>query len=334
MYFKKLYLTEASIFDNNQLKQIEDANKPFLKDAATQRAKDLNLTKKETKNYLKDQKAKATSSAQKAIELIKKGEVKGFENFQDWGPTFKTLFLQILSEDGYDTRTNPFLTFAKLVARTDITQLGNNALKAFNEIRTQLKNGSLRLQNANLNNQHYEWLADKDSYIADDPEYKVKTLIFFTSPNAKNFGEVRDIPWDKVRSSKSKREIQALVAGWQTKDGEDADTDNYTGKNNKGYLKGKLGNKGKINPNLKFTDGKKAAAEFANAYDIEKDKKAKQIYNAILKIKSDTKITLTDFIGRALMKLANLEFEPAENTAATGEASTSKTPTANTKTNT
>ena len=298
MYFKRLYLIEASIFDDKQLQQIKDANRPFLKDAATQRAKDLNLTKKETKNYLKDQESKATSSTQKAIELIEKGEVKGFENFQDWGPTFKTLFLQTLSEDGYDTRTNPFLAFAKLVARTDITQLGNNALKALNEVRAQLKNGGLRLQNANLNNQHYEWLADKDSYIADDPEYKVKTLIFFTSPNAKNFGEVRDIPWDKVRSSKSKREIQSLVAGWQTKDGEDADTDNYTGKNNRGYSKGKLGSKNKP---ILYKDTKKAVEAFKALYDIE-DAKNKEILNIIAKMKINTPVTLDDLIIKALLK--------------------------------
>ena len=298
MYFKRLYLIEASIFDDKQLQQIKDANRPFLKDAATQRAKDLNLTKKETKNYLKDQESKATSSTQKAIELIEKGEVKGFENFQDWGPTFKTLFLQTLSEDGYDTRTNPFLAFAKLVARTDITQLGNNALKALNEVRAQLKNGGLRLQNANLNNQHYEWLADKDSYIADDPEYKVKTLIFFTSPNAKNFGEVRDIPWDKVRSSKSKREIQSLVAGWQTKDGEDADTDNYTGKNNRGYSKGKLGSKNKP---ILYKDTKKAVEAFKALYDVE-DAKNKEILNIIAKMKINTPVTLDDLIIKALLK--------------------------------
>ena len=298
MYFKRLYLIEASIFDDKQLQQIKDANRPFLKDAATQRAKDLNLTKKETKNYLKDQESKATSSTQKAIELIEKGEVKGFENFQDWGPTFKTLFLQTLSEDGYDTRTNPFLAFAKLVARTDITQLGNNALKALNEVRTQLKNGGLRLQNENLNNQHYEWLADKDSYIADDPEYKVKTLIFFTSPNAKNFGEVRDIPWDKVRSSKSKREIQSLVAGWQTKDGEDADTDNYTGKNNRGYSKGKLGSKNKP---ILYKDTKKAVEAFKALYDVE-DAKNKEILNIIAKMKINTPVTLDDLIIKALLK--------------------------------
>ena len=298
MYFKRLYLIEASIFDDKQLQQIKDANRPFLKGAATQRAKDLNLTKKETKNYLKDQESKATSSTQKAIELIEKGEVKGFENFQDWGPTFKTLFLQTLSEDGYDTRTNPFLAFAKLVARTDITQLGNNALKALNEVRAQLKNGGLRLQNANLNNQHYEWLADKDSYIADDPEYKVKTLIFFTSPNAKNFGEVRDIPWDKVRSSKSKREIQSLVAGWQTKDGEDADTDNYTGKNNRGYSKGKLGSKNKP---ILYKDTKKAVEAFKALYDVE-DAKNKEILNIIAKMKINTPVTLDDLIIKALLK--------------------------------
>lgn len=303
MYFKRLYLTEASIFDDNQLQQIKDANKPFLKDAATQRAKDLNLTKKETKNYLKDQEKQATSSAQKATELLNNGDVKGFENFKSWGPTFKTLFLQTLSEDGYDTRTNPFLTFAKLVARTDITQLGNNALRALNEVRAQLKSGGLRLQNANLKNQHYEWLADKDSYIADDPEYKVKTLIFFTSPNAKNFGEVRDIPWDRVRSSKNKREIQSLVAGWQTKDGEDADTNDYTGHNNKGYSKGKLGSK---NRPILYKDIKKAVKDFETLYDVE-DAKNKEILNILRKMKINTPVTLDDLIISALLKGGSLK---------------------------
>lgn len=303
MYFKRLYLTEASIFDNNQLQQIKDANKPFLKDAATQRAKDLNLTKKETKNYLKDQEAQATSSAQKATELLNNGDVKGFENFKSWGPTFKTLFLQTLSEDGYDTRTNPFLAFAKLVAKTDITQLGNNALRALNEVRAQLKSGGLRLQNANLKNQHYEWLADKDSYVADDPEYKIKTLIFFTSPNAKNFGEVRDIPWNKVRSSKSKREIQALVAGWQTKDGEDAATNDYTGHSSRGYSKGKLGSKNKP---ILYKDTKKAVEDFKALYDVE-DAKNKEILNMIEEIKINTPVTLDDLIIKALLKGGSLK---------------------------
>lgn len=228
MYFKKLYLTEASIFSKDQIQAIGNSNQVFDKKDAKNRAKNLNLNRRETKDYIKQQQANAGKTPdQKIRELLENGEVEGFKNFKDWSPAFKKIFLYSIKQNGYDTLNNQFLQYAKLVSNSDIVKQGSNAVPGLNAIMDLLDNGDLKLTNRNLNNNRMkEWITDPKSLIADDPEYKIKMLNLLTSENAKNWGNPSTAPIQQILNSTKKANILTLAKNWQSSDGEEKLTRN------------------------------------------------------------------------------------------------------------
>lgn len=223
MYFRKLYLTEASIFSKKQIQAIGNSNQVFDKEDAKNKAKNLNLNRRETKDYIKQQQANAGKTPdQKMRELLENGEVVGFENFKDWSPTFKKIFMDSIKQNGYDTLNNQFLQYARLVGNSDIVKQGSNAIPGLNAIMDLLDNRDLRLTNRNLsNNRMKEWITDPKSLIADDPEYKIKMLNLLTGENAKNWGDPSTAPIQQILNSTKKANILTLAKNWQSSDGEE-----------------------------------------------------------------------------------------------------------------
>lgn len=226
MQFKKLYLIEKSILTTDQQRALQNNTGTFDRATARRDAQDLGLNKKETKAYVRQQKKAPTrTQEQNFIDMLRNGEVEGYSQnaVKNWNNAFIQVLMASVREDGYDTKTNPFLTYAKVIQNSEVPKMGVDAIPAWQTIRELLKSGKYRATEASLKNNFSQWITNPRAYQADDPTYKVKALAFLTSERAGHYGAMETRPIKEVIKAMSKSQIANLLDNWQTLNPEDND---------------------------------------------------------------------------------------------------------------
>lgn len=236
IYKKFKYLIEGKIAENGSifidgvLEKIEDGySEEFIKKKESEYEK---LIKDKDKigiddSELKKMKAEIDSanelnklpSKQRAINFLKNGGSITFPDFDSYGMGFQQEIVSSILDNGYYIKDNIFLNYANKVSDTPVSDLGKQYFVAFEQVNKLLHSGDLKLDDLTL-----LWLKNKNSYEADDKEYKIKALTFITGKSASSFGEVTGIEklLNEIINSKKKSEIEDLLDNWQTKDGSKA----------------------------------------------------------------------------------------------------------------
>lgn len=232
MYFRKHYLTEAPA-NTPKSKELTGDSTRYARTAddknATQRVIPGNILTQHQLNYLttkKDDKDTSTPT-EKLAELLENGEVTDFKDYPNWSNTFKDNFFRSLLEDGLTYKSNPFLSYTKLITKhkdsnDGIAKTENpKANIGFVLLRTLLKKKEAELNTANLpsGKTHAGWLINPKTFkgnTANDIEYKIKTLAFLSTKESSKYGEVSNKPFDKVLNANTKEEIQSIIGNWAT----------------------------------------------------------------------------------------------------------------------
>lgn len=172
------------------------------------------LTKEQQKEFEKDN----TS----VIDMLTNGKVKYFEDFKDWNRNLQQKTIDSIVKKGIIYKNNPFLRYAKYIAGSPVTKSSNltPAILSTIEKAAEQDDRSFIYTNKNLRgNKYNQWVTDPNSYEADDPVYKIKTLLFLTGRDVSNFGDTKTVPIEDVKNSKKKDEIIKTISRWQTKNG-------------------------------------------------------------------------------------------------------------------
>lgn len=226
MQFKRLYLIEKSILTTDQQRAIQNNTASYDKATARRDAQDLGLNKKETKAYIRQQKKAPTrTQEQNFVDMLRNGEIEGYAQnaVKNWNNAFIQVLMASVREDGYDTKTNPFLTYAKVIQNSEVPKMGMDAIPAWQAMRELLKSGKYKATEASLKNNFSQWIINPRAYQADDPAYKVKALAFLTSERAGHYGPMESRPVRDVMRSMSKSQIGTLLNNWQTLNPEEND---------------------------------------------------------------------------------------------------------------
>ena len=223
MYFRKHYLTEAPA-NTPKSKELTGDSVRYDRTAdaenAPQRVIKGNILTQHQLNSIKD-------NPKKLAELLENGEVTDFKDYPEWSNTFKDAFFRSLIEDGLTYKSNPFLSYTKLINKyptaVDGIEKAENpkAAMGFVLLRTLLKKKEAELNTANLpsGKTHAGWLINPKTFkgnTANDIEYKIKTLAFLSTKESSKYGEVSNKPFDKVLNANTKEEIQSIIGNWAT----------------------------------------------------------------------------------------------------------------------
>lgn len=233
MWFKKLYensLIERTI--NTPKGPLLDADgKPVeIIDNEDDNENDTVVNKKQSKPkdplagilLTKNQQEKFESDPTSIIDMLWNGEVKYFEDFKNWNKKLQQKMIDSIVAKGIAYKDNPFLRYVKYIADSPVTKSNNltSSILSIIEKAAEKDDKSFIYTNKNLKNNKYNmWVKDPNSYKADDPEFKVKTLLFLTSGDVSKYGDTKTVPIDAVKESKKKDEIMTIVSNWQTKNG-------------------------------------------------------------------------------------------------------------------
>ena len=242
MYFRRHYLTEAPA-NTTTSKELTGNSTRYARTAddakATQRVIPGNILTQHQLNYIKN-------SPEKLAKLLENGKVTDFKDYPNWSNTFKDNFFRSLLEDGLTYKSNPFLSYTKLITKhkdsnDKIAKTENpKANTGFVLLRTLLKKKEAELNSANLPNgkTHAGWLINPKTFkgnTANDIEYKIKTLAFLSTKESSKYGEISNKPFDEVLNANTKEEIQKIIGRWAT----DSPTDDSSSTNKKKKNSGK-----------------------------------------------------------------------------------------------
>lgn len=242
MYFRRHYLTEAPA-NTPKSKELTGDSTRYARTAddenATQRVIPGNILTQHQLNYIKN-------SPEKLAELLENGEVTEFKDYPNWSNTFKDNFFRSLLEDGLTYKSNPFLSYTKLITKykdsnDGIAKTENpKANIGFVLLRTLLKKKEAELHTANLptGKTHAGWLINPKTFkgnTANDIEYKIKTLAFLSTKESSKYGEISNKPFEAVLDANTKEEIQQIIGRWAT----DSPTDDSSSTNKKKKISGK-----------------------------------------------------------------------------------------------
>lgn len=171
----------------------------------------------------KDQKEVIEQGKTDIVELLRGGQIKGWEDFKSWHPSFQNKILETIVKKGTKYAENPFLSYISAISKSPVIKTGVD-LKTLEVIEGALEDGLLPNDKQVLQKtKKYNYLMDADAYKADDQEYKLKALIFLSSDKAKSYGEISKAPVEEILRSEKKSEIQGLLTKWQTKRGDESD---------------------------------------------------------------------------------------------------------------
>lgn len=157
---------------------------------------------------------------QRALQFLYQGKSQ-LGGFNQYGEGFQTAVADAINRFGWMISSNPFLDFARKVTNNGksvkgVPKLGASAAQALETLTTMIANGELKVDNKNLT-----WMTNEKAYNSDDPVFKVKALTLINGKTAEDFGDTNQVPdlTKRILDSTKKRDIEALLQEWQTKDG-------------------------------------------------------------------------------------------------------------------
>lgn len=215
-----------SIFDKEQLEIInggypKDQIEKIRKKAKRQAKKGNLEGVKQLDSLIKNsEQFNKNTPKQRALTLLYQGESQ-FGNFTRYGEGFQMALADSINRFGWMISGNPFLDFARKVTNDGksakgVPKLGASAAQALETLTTMIANGELKVDNNNLT-----WMTNEKAYNSDDPVFKVKALTLINGKTAEDFGDTNQVPdlTKRILDSTKKRDIEALLQDWQTKDG-------------------------------------------------------------------------------------------------------------------
>lgn len=215
-----------SIFDKEQLEIInggypKDQLEKIKKKAARQAKKGNLEGVKQLDSLIKNsEQFNSNTPKQRALSLLYQGESQ-FGDFTRYGEGFQIAVADAINRFGWMISGNPFLDFARKVTNNGksvkgVPKLGASAAQALETLPTMIANGELKVDNKNLT-----WMTNEKAYNSDDPVFKVKALTLINGKTAEDFGDTNQVPdlTKRILDSTKKRDIEALLQDWQTKDG-------------------------------------------------------------------------------------------------------------------
>lgn len=215
-----------SIFDKEQLEIINGGypkdQLEKIKKKAERQAKKGNLDGvKQLDSLIKNsEQFNKNTPKQRALSLLYQGESQ-FGDFTRYGEGFQIAVADAINRFGWMISGNPFLDFARKVTNNGksvkgVPKLGASAAQALETLTTMIANEELKVDNKNLT-----WMTNEKAYNSDDPVFKVKALTLINGKTAEDFGDTNQVPdlTKRILDSTKKRDIEALLQDWQTKDG-------------------------------------------------------------------------------------------------------------------
>lgn len=215
-----------SIFDKEQLEIINGGypkdQLEKIKKKAERQAKKGNLDGvKQLDSLIKNsEQFNKNTPKQRALTLLYQGESQ-FGDFTRYGEGFQIAVADAINRFGWMISGNPFLDFARKVTNNGksvkgVPKLGASAAQALETLTTMIANEELKVDNKNLT-----WMTNEKAYNSDDPVFKVKALTLINGKTAEDFGDTNQVPdlTKRILDSTKKRDIEALLQDWQTKDG-------------------------------------------------------------------------------------------------------------------
>ena len=133
---------------------------------------------------------------------------------QDFIRQVKGLLVDSIRTYGYED-SNKFLTYV-LTAQNDehlADKLKTIPFEHGEMIKNELEASTLKLDNQFAS----KWLYNPQTYKGDI--YKLQALLFLSDPDdAKDYGDIYDLPLDKILKSTTKKEIDEILHEWNTFD--------------------------------------------------------------------------------------------------------------------
>ena len=170
----------------------------------------------------KEQQKKFEEDPTNIIDMLHNGEVKYFEKFKDWNKNLQQKTIDSIVNKGVIYKDNPFLRYVKIISNSPVATSSVLTSSILGTIEKAFENDDKSGIYTNINlkgNKYLNWIIDPNSYVADDPNYKIKTLLFLTSGDVSKYGDTKTVPIDAVKKSKKKDDIMTILSKWQTKNG-------------------------------------------------------------------------------------------------------------------